>query len=55
MSLWMCNVYMDAVIKEVKMGMGRRGLRFLEGGREGKLPGLCMQITWFCAMSWGKT
>ena len=25
---------MDAVMKEVKMGMGRRGLRFLEEGRE---------------------
>ena len=28
------NVYVDAVIKEVKMGMGRRGVSFLEDGRE---------------------
>ena len=34
------NVYMDAVMKELKMGMGRRGVRFLEEGREWKLPGL---------------
>ena len=31
---------MDIVIKEVKMGMGRREVRFLEHGREWKLPGL---------------
>ena len=30
MSPWIFNVYMDAVMKEVKMGMGRRGVRFLE-------------------------
>ena len=34
MSPWIFNVYMDAVMKEVKMGMGRRGVRFLEDGRE---------------------
>ena len=28
------------VMKEVKMGMGRRGVRFLEDGREWRLPGL---------------
>ena len=27
--LWFFNVYMDAVMKEMKMGMGRRGVRFL--------------------------
>ena len=26
--------------KEVKMGMGKRGVSFLEGGREWRLPGL---------------
>ena len=31
---WWFNVYMGAVMKEVKMGMGRRGVRFLEDGRE---------------------
>ena len=40
MSPWVLNVYMDAVIKEVKMGIGRRGVRFLEEGREWRLPGL---------------
>ena len=34
------NVYMDALIKEVKMVMGIRGVRFLEEGREWILPGL---------------
>ena len=27
-------------MKEVKMGMGRRGVRFLDDGREWRLPGL---------------
>ena len=30
MSPWLFNVYME----EVKMGMGRKGMRFLEKGRE---------------------
>ena len=34
MSPWLFNVYMDGVMKEVKMGMGRRGVIFLEDGRE---------------------
>ena len=34
------NIYMDAVMKELKMGMGRKGVRFLEEGREWRLPGL---------------
>ena len=40
MSPWVFNVYMDAVIKEMKTGMGRRGVRFLEDGRTWRLPGL---------------
>ena len=40
MSLWLFNVYMDGVMKEVKMGMGRRRVSFLEDGREWRLPGL---------------
>ena len=40
MSPWLFNVYMDGVMKEVKMGMGRRGVRFLEDGREWRLSGL---------------
>ena len=40
MSPWMLNVYMDRVMNEVKMGMGmgRRGVSFLEDGREWRLP-----------------
>ena len=30
---WLFNVYMDEVMKEVKMGIGGRGLSFLEEGR----------------------
>ena len=30
MSPWLFHVYMDGLMKEVKMGMGRRGVRFLE-------------------------
>ena len=37
---WLFNVYMDAIMKEVKMGMGKRGVRFMEDGREWRLPGL---------------
>ena len=40
MSTWIFYVYMDAVMKEVKMGMGMRGVRFLEDGREWRLSGL---------------
>ena len=29
-SPWLFNVYMDTVMKEVKMGMGRMVVRFLE-------------------------
>ena len=38
MSAWLFNVYMDGVMKEVKMGMGRRGVSFLEDGKEWRLP-----------------
>ena len=37
MSHWLFNVYMDAMMK---MRMGRRGVRFLEDRRDGRLPGL---------------
>ena len=32
---WLFNVYMDAVTKEGKMVMGRREVRFEEGGESG--------------------
>ena len=40
MSPWLFKVYMKAVMKEVKKEMGRRRVRFLEEGREWRLPGL---------------
>ena len=40
MSPWLFNVYIDAVMKEFKMGMGRRGVRLQEEGREWRLNGL---------------
>ena len=33
MYAWLFNVYMDAVMKEVRMGMGWTGVRFHEEGR----------------------
>ena len=39
MSPLLFNVYMDRVMEEVKLGMGRRGVRSLEDGREWRLPG----------------
>ena len=40
MSSWLFNVYMDAMMKEVKIGIGRKRVKFLEEGREWRLPGL---------------
>ena len=52
---WLFNVYMDALMKEVKMGMGRRGMRFMEEGRESKLPGLLHADDTVCVVSRRKT
>ena len=45
MSLWLFNVHMDGVMKEVKMGMGESGdsLAFY------------MQMAWFYVASWRRT
>ena len=41
MSPWLFNLYMDTVIREVKMGMGRSGMRLEEEEeRDWRLPGL---------------
>ena len=40
MSPWLFNVYMDGMMKEVKMRMGRRRVSFMEDRREWRLPGL---------------
>ena len=37
MSSWLFDVYKDAVMKDVKIGMGRVGGRFLEEGKERRL------------------
>ena len=42
------NVYIDAVMKEVEIVIGRMGVRFLEIVS-------CMQMTWFYVVSWNKT
>ena len=34
MSPWLFNVYMGGGMKDAKIGMGRRGVSFLEDGRE---------------------
>ena len=39
MSSWLFNLYMDGVMIEVKVGLGRRGVSFLEDGREWRLTG----------------
>ena len=39
MSPWFFNVYMDVVMKELKMWTGRRRVRFQKEGREWRFPG----------------
>ena len=47
-SPWLLNVYLGALMKEVKMGMGRR--------RESRdCPAFCMSMIWFCVLSRRKT
>ena len=43
MSPWFFNVYMNPVMKEVKMGMERREA-------SGNCLASCMQMTWFCVV-----
>ena len=49
-SLGFFNVYMDAVMKWVKMGMGRKRVRFLEDGRV-EIAWLLVWMTWFYVVS----
>ena len=39
------SVYVDLVMKDVKMRMGRMGVKFLEERGEGNSFSSCMQIT----------
>ena len=48
MSPWLFNAYMDAVLKEVKIGMGR-------GGESEDYLASCMQMTWFDVVSQRRT
>ena len=32
--LWLLNIYMEAVIREVQIGIGRMRMKFMEEGRE---------------------
>ena len=45
MSPWLFNIYMDEVMKEVKMGMRMRG-------DSGYCLASCMHMTWFYVVSW---
>ena len=56
MSPWLFNIYIyiDAMMKEVKMGMRRKGARYQEEERRDCLAS-CMQMAWFCVVSWRKT
>ena len=38
LSPWLFNVYLGAVMKEVMIGMGRKGVRFMDDGRAWRLP-----------------
>ena len=52
LSPWLFNVYINAVMKELKMSIGRRGVRFQEEGKEWRLPGLlCADDLVFCGES----
>ena len=57
MSPWLFNVYMDRVMKEVKMGTGRRGVRFPGGWERVEIDSMasCMQMNCFCVVSWSRT
>ena len=48
MSPWHFNVYIDVVIKEVKMGMGTKG-------ENGYYLASCMQMTWLYVVSQRRT
>ena len=52
-SPWLLNVYTEAVMKELKMRMGRKGVRFQEEGRDCLTS--CMQMIWFIVVSQRKT
>ena len=50
MSSWLFNVYMDAVVKEVKKDWKGRELESCKRGENGDYFVSCMQMDWFCVM-----
>ena len=46
---WLFNVYMDVVMKKLKMGMGKRREKI------GDCLASCMQMIWFCVVNRRKT
>ena len=48
MFTWLFNKYMDAVVKEVKMGVQRKG-------ESGDYLASCLQMTWMCVVSQRRT
>ena len=56
-SPWLFNVNMDAVMKKVKVGIGKMGVRFLEKrrGESGDCLASYIQKTRFCVASRRKT
>ena len=55
MSPWLFNVYMDGVLNEVKMGMGRRRVSYWRTRESGDYLASCMHMTWFYAVSRRRT
>ena len=55
MSPWLFSVYIDGVMKEVKMGMGSRGVSFLVDGREWKLSGILFADDYVLCVSQRRT
>ena len=39
-SPWLLNEYIDTMMKEVRIGMRRMGVKFIEEGRDWRLPTL---------------
>ena len=54
MSPWLFNVT-NAVMMDLKMGMGRRGVRFKRREEGVNCLASCMQMTCFCVVSRRKT
>ena len=54
-SIYLFNVYMDGVMKKMKMGMGRTGVSFMEDGSKCSLPSLLYTDDFFYVVSRRRT